>query len=68
MKLFVKIVKDYNLLTVFAKIVADPQACDFIKKRLQHSFFQMKFDFFKRSNSNNLFEVIPAMPLTQSNL
>ena len=47
--------------------VAGHKAFNFIKKRLQHSCFQAKFDFvFKISNINNLFEDFPAMSLMQN--
>ena len=59
-----------KLLTVSAKKVpkvAGHKAFNFIKKRLQHSCFQAKFDFvFKISNINNLFEDFPAMSLMQN--
>ena len=44
------------------KKVAGPQACNFIKKRLQHSWFQVKFDFFffkisKVTTCSNIFQL-----------
>ena len=49
------------------KNVAGTQTWNIIKNRLQHSWFQVKFDFFfKISNSNNLFEDFQAMSLTHN--
>ena len=46
----------------FHKKVEDPQTCNFMKKRdFSTVGFKWNLIFFKISNSNNLFEDIPAM-------
>ena len=51
----------------FRKKVARPQACNFIKKETSTQLVSSEIWFlFKISNSNNLFEDIPAMSLTHN--
>ena len=74
MQLFLKI----NSLKIFANFSGEPQACNFIKKRIQHKCFPVKFLrtpfsteqmrslLFKIRNSNNLFQDISAISLTHN--
>ena len=64
MKLFVKIVKGYKLLTVCAKKLQALRYETLSKRDFNTVGF--KWNFFKISNSNNLFEDFPAMSLTHN--
>ena len=46
--------------------LAGLQTCIFIKRRLQHRWFSVKFAFFKISNNSNLFEDFSAISLAHN--